>query len=255
MSPLQNNAHFLMCIKFGGVHWHPTHTSMSLSLCMLFHVAGEPPRAVCGGRGKEAVPNPTEHPPGSPPVYCREGSWQQWADCLSCQKTCWCVTYIEYINRYCLTMPHVNCVSFISLQTADWSGFIFHKSPLKYIRIKVLQELGLLQGNHSALQPHHLRWACHWYLALPCPALQWGRRGVLRAAVFVGACWCMDSTPSLCSLCLRCCRTLNNPTSSAAPLPCRGARGSECRGGCTPVGQCCRSGNQFRFLPLIFLFD
>lgn len=57
---------FFMCIKSGGVHWHPTHTSMSLSLSMLFRVAGEPPRAVLGGRGKEAIPNPTEHPPGFP---------------------------------------------------------------------------------------------------------------------------------------------------------------------------------------------
>lgn len=64
--PTAEQCTFFMCIKSGGVHWHPTHTSMRFSLSMLFHVAGEPPRAALGGRGKEAVPNPTKHPPGFP---------------------------------------------------------------------------------------------------------------------------------------------------------------------------------------------
>lgn len=38
---------------------------------------------------------------------------------------------------------------FISLETADWSSFIFCKSPVKYLSIKVLQELGFLQGQGS----------------------------------------------------------------------------------------------------------
>lgn len=46
-------------------------------------------------------------------------------------------------------MPHMNRVSFISLETADWSSFIFRRSPVKYISIKVLQEAGFLRGHGS----------------------------------------------------------------------------------------------------------
>lgn len=56
--------------------------------------------------------------------------------------------------------------SFISLETAVCSSFIFHKSPVKYISIKLLQEEGSCWDTAAwprwAPQPDHLRWHSAW---------------------------------------------------------------------------------------------
>lgn len=128
----------------GSVGSHPCW-HWSFSFCPV-SCGGE--GAVCRGRGEAGCPQPHRASPGIA-GFLAQGRLAAALGRLLCQKARRCVTYIAYIKHYCHTMPHTNRVSFISLATADWSSFIFRRSPVKYISIKVLQEAGFLRGHGS----------------------------------------------------------------------------------------------------------